>query len=80
MGLSRTQSIGTAARRCYHLPVPQWLRDRWVTVLLAMAAMLSFVVPTSFWVGPDQKIYRTYTGRLDRRKMASDLQVLVRGR
>lgn len=40
----------------------------------------TFVVPTSFWVGTDRNIYRTYTGRLDRQRVLVDLAALPDGR
>ena len=40
----------------------------------------AFVVPTSFWVGSDRNIQRIYTGRLDRRQVLADFQVLGAGR
>ena len=38
------------------------------------------MVPTSFWVGTDRNIYRTYTGRLDRQRVLVDLEALPDGR
>ncbi len=57
------------------LPFPVFKGDR--EMLLRWRDSLAFVVPTSFWVGPDRQIYSSYTGRLDRNRVLGDLQSLA---
>lgn len=57
------------------LPFPVFKGNR--AMLLAWRnSPLDFVVPTSFWVGPYHNIYATYTGRLERRRLLADFQLL----